>query len=264
MMTNSNTTFSLPKRDFLHSKLDEIIRLWHRGSGQGTFFFSVSDGNTNFQSGIQLDFDQVSDEPPHHPSHHPRHPHSHHQGGARRRGPARRARDRVRAAKYQAAQAATAGLVQTRVPSNFPGEGKILGTAAKPVLPLPLPNGSFFPPPVTSTVCSTLTTQSVTSTVCSTLTTQSVSPSTLVNTPIVSAQAASFPLRSSTTSVTAPVTPRDEILSESEEEVDEIFHSCGHCHTSFDSRSPPTYCPLCQKCYHIPCGTGHQCLSFFK
>jgi hypothetical protein len=148
MAKMTNTTFTFHKRNFLHSKLDEVILLWHRAFGQGSFSFSVSEeGNTDFQFGIQLDFDDVSElenSQPDKLQHHGIH------GGARRRGrgPARQARDRARAAKVQAAQAAKAASDSpSAAASKFPGEGQVVGKAQKPMLPLPIPNVIFFPPP---------------------------------------------------------------------------------------------------------------------
>ena len=138
-MDEYSSSFTFPRREFLHRQLDEVIRLWHRGSGQGTFFFSVNEGNPNLQYGIQLDFTEIPVPGDlQHPQHHP------HKAAARRRGPARKARDRTRAAKYQAAKAATAAspdessAVAPTAKKNFPGVGKVVGSAAKPVLPLPL------------------------------------------------------------------------------------------------------------------------------
>ena len=46
----TKTTFTFNYLNFLHSKLDEVIQLWHRESGKGSFFFSDSDdGKTDFQ-----------------------------------------------------------------------------------------------------------------------------------------------------------------------------------------------------------------------
>ena len=102
-MDDNASSFTFQKREFLHKQLDDILRLWYRASGQGTFFFSVSEGNPNFQYGIQLDFDEDLPEPDHHSNHHqPQH------SAVRRRGPARQARDRARAARFQAAQASAA------------------------------------------------------------------------------------------------------------------------------------------------------------
>ena len=51
----ASSTFSFAKREFLLSKLDEIIKLWARGIGQGSFYFTVNDGNPNLQFGLHVD-----------------------------------------------------------------------------------------------------------------------------------------------------------------------------------------------------------------
>ena len=99
----SSSIFSLSKRDFLHQKLDELLRVWARASGQGNFYLTVADGSPDFQFAIQLDFDDASApeanfHPHNHPQHHVRKP----------RGPAQQAKNRKRAADYQAAKAAAA------------------------------------------------------------------------------------------------------------------------------------------------------------
>ena len=100
---------------------------------QTTASFSViDDGNTDFQFGIQLDFNDVSeledsqsDQLQHHGI----------RGGARGRGrgPARQARERARAAKFQAAQAVKAAKAASDSPSaaasKFPSEGQVVGKA---------------------------------------------------------------------------------------------------------------------------------------
>ena len=103
-MTSTTTSFTFPKREFLHSKLDEVIQLWARGFGQGSFYFSVNDGTPSLQCGLQLELEDG----PEPGSHHPHQQHQQHAVGVRRRGPARQARGRERAAKHQAALAAAA------------------------------------------------------------------------------------------------------------------------------------------------------------
>ena len=149
------TTFSFTKRDFLHSKLDEVLRLWHRGSGQGSFTFNINDGDPTFQFGLHLDFEDGSGSEP---THHQTQPQQHHSGPprhvVRRRGPAKQAKNRQRAAEYQAAKAAKEAAPASSA-YKFPGEGKPVGTASGPTLPLPLSKGASFPPPTTHTpVCS--------------------------------------------------------------------------------------------------------------
>ena len=48
-------SFSNDKRNYLHSKLDEVIRLWFRKTGQGYFNLVVNDGEPEFQHGVYLD-----------------------------------------------------------------------------------------------------------------------------------------------------------------------------------------------------------------
>ena len=94
--------FSQDKRDFLHKKLDEVILLWARGSGLGSFVFTTSDGTPELQLGIQLGLEDAPDQ-----HQHPlQYQHQHHQTHHRQRGPARRQKDRQRAARHQAAKAA--------------------------------------------------------------------------------------------------------------------------------------------------------------
>ena len=239
------STFSLDKRNFLHRQLDEVIRLWVRGSGQGSFSLTINDGTPKLQFGIRLGFEDA----PGHPHHHLHHLQG---GGLKRRGPARRERDRLRAARYQAAKK-SAAVSAVSAPS-FPGEGKVVGRAEKPTLPLPLPlaKGSVFPPvlPIT-TVCSTLSQSPVVM--------SSVVPMVTPNT--TTTASLTKPL---TATMTVPVHCRDALVSESEEDSDdEQFNSCGRCLEQFNSSSVYGYCPLCVKCYHTPqCATGHQCLSF--
>ena len=137
MKDSSSTSFSFPKRDFLHSKLDEIIRLWHRGVGRGSFFLSISDGTPTFEHGLRLG---LEDGPASEPSHHQQ-PHHLPPNHRRRRGPAQIAKNRKRAALYQAAKAATAAASAVQAPT-FPGKGKVVGTASGPTLPIPLAKGA--------------------------------------------------------------------------------------------------------------------------
>ena len=245
MTSPTTTNFSYPKREFLHSKLDEVLRLWHRGSGQGTFHFTVNDGTPNFQSGISLDFEDFSGPEPHQqssqrqqPVHQPPRNHPHQEG----KGPghARRRRDNLRAAKHQAAKAVAADSAPTAVHS-FPGQGHPVGTAARPVLPIPLLKGATFPYPLPPE-CSTLST----------------------TVPVVSTPTTSSNTLPAGTNVTASVACRDEILSEDENYFEEILRQCGQCLQLFDSNTVPVYCDQCQKCYHPLCGNGHQCLNFFQ
>ena len=145
-MTNPLASFTQLKRNFLHHKLDDILHLWARGSGQGAFFLSVSDGVPNFQCGLNLDFlDRDCGSVPDPPKQ------AFQQRG--QRGPCghkKQERNRKRAAKHQAATAAAAAPAARRAPA-FSGPGHVVGTALQPVLPLPLKKGDVFPPPPPAT-----------------------------------------------------------------------------------------------------------------
>ena len=144
-MTNPLATFTNLKRNFLHHKLDDIIHLWARGSGQGTFFLSVSDGVPNFQCGLNLDFlDRDCGSVPDPPKQAFQQRGQHGQRGPR--GHKKQERNRLRAVKYQAATAAAAAPAARHAPA-FPGPGHVVGTALQPVLPIPLKKGDVFPPP---------------------------------------------------------------------------------------------------------------------
>jgi hypothetical protein len=104
---------------------------------------------------------------------------------------------------------------------KFPGEGQVVGRAEKPVLPLPIPNGIFFPHP-TSAVWSTLPSTTTTVVVSSplpvisslTLPTQTTTTATLAVTPSLV--------------VTSPLFCRDEVLMDSDVEEDKLLKTCGH------------------------------------
>ena len=257
-MSNSTTTFSFPKRDYLHAKLDEILRLWHRGSGQGSFSFNVSDGDPNFQFGIQLDLEDGSGSELPQNQNQPYQPHSgppRHR--VRRRGPAKQAKNRQRAADYQAAkQAASASLAY-----KFPGEGKPVGTAPGPTLPLPLSKGAVFPPPAATftPVCSTLTSTAPTMVMTSMTYSSASTVNTTTNTTSTKA-ATSFSLP-----VTAPrLRCRDELLSDSDgdyetDDEEGPLSDCALCSQPFTSSLGPGYCPPCAKYYHTECGRLHNC-----
>jgi hypothetical protein len=240
------TPFTQDKRNYLHSRLDEVIRLWFRNTGQGYFNLVVNDGEPEFQYGVHLDLcDGLQ---PEHPQ--PTQPQQLRSGqhGVRRRGPARQARDRQRAAAHQAAKAAASAA--THVPAViFPGVGQTLGMAAKPTLPLPLSKGAVFPPYPAPAVSSTLPVVSSMASVSSSLTTNITTTTSSLSQPL-------------TTPVAVPVTCRDEVVNESDDEVDEQFTFCGQCLKSFDSSSTFGGCPRCMKAYHQSCAKGHTCLSY--
>ena len=108
MPTNS-FDLSFTEEAFLLSSLQEVVRIWDRGTGHASFNLQVKDGTADLQLNFQLG--RPSDlhvaqpnpaDPPHHQhqgEHGQEHQHRHHR---RHKGPARRAKDRVRAANYQA------------------------------------------------------------------------------------------------------------------------------------------------------------------
>ena len=105
MAIPATSSFTHQKRLFLLNKLDEVLKLWASGSGQGCFNFGVKNGNPTLQYNLQLDMEDLCGTvPAHYQPPQPRH-----------RGPARRARDRQRAAQHQAAIAAA-----ERSAGNFP------------------------------------------------------------------------------------------------------------------------------------------------
>ena len=135
MTSSPSPNFTFPKREFLHSKLDEVLRLWHRRSGQGTFYFTINDGTPSFQCGISLDFEDLPGTDHHHQQHQPQAPHCPPPPPRKRSpGPARRARDRTRAAKKKAAKATAAAPAAPAAPA-FP---------ANPAAPA-VPATSIFP-----------------------------------------------------------------------------------------------------------------------
>ena len=95
---------TFPMRDFLHAKLDEVLRIWHRGSGQVCFMLSIEDRTPNFQHWIHLilEDDWPASGLPQSDIQNPTKP------LPRKWGPAKLAKNRQRAAAYQAARAASA------------------------------------------------------------------------------------------------------------------------------------------------------------
>ena len=257
-------SFSNEKRNFLHAKLDEIIRLWYQNAGQGYFNLVVNDGEPEFQCGVHLDMCDGQPEHPHQPTPSRQPPQPAHHGGVRHQGPGRKARNRLRAAAHQGAKSAAlaanpskATAVPAAAPTTvaasankFPGEGQTLGAAASPTLPLPLPKGAAFLPFSAPAVCSTLSVVSSMSSVSSSMTSTTTMTTSLSQAP--------------RTSVVAPTICRDELVNESDDEeaIDDQFTFCGQCLKKFDSSSVFGCCPLCMKAYHRSCATGHTCMAY--
>ena len=132
---------------------------------------------------------------------------------------------------------------------TFPGQGKIVGTAPKPVLSLPLKKGDAFPPLATATSSTT------------TSLTTSAATSSVVRSPPPSSTLSSLATSSSFHQV-LPVKVKDAVLSdESDDELEnaEYYYNCGQCNDNIESLS--YYCPLCVKCFHVQCITGHKCIK---
>ena len=237
-----SSTFTMDKRQFLHCKLDEILRMWDRRTGKGSFIFILKDGTPDFEFCSKLDLSDVSLPHPNQATQHPR----------RRRGPARRERDRQRAARHQAAISAKAAAAAT-ASSSFPGVGQQIGRGSGPTLPLPLQKGDVLPPIPSNTVCTWLspTSNFTPSTVCTTLSSTTVSPTVITST------TSTRPL---STPVVAPTMDMD--CQEQDSDSDDSDDPCRRCQRHFDRRSNPTGCPRCLYVFHRTCLSGHQCVSF--
>jgi hypothetical protein len=98
----SSTTFSLTEEAFLLRSLREVVNVWASGSGQATFNLNISNGSADLNLGFQLGLPTESHLNPQHHQHEPvfcpKTPMSN-----RRKSPSQRRRDRLRAAKHQAA-----------------------------------------------------------------------------------------------------------------------------------------------------------------
>ena len=98
---HSSTPFSLTEEAFLLRSLREVVNVWASGSGQATFNLNISNGSADLQLGFQLGLPTESHLHPQHHHEHvfcPKPPMS-----SRRKSPSQRRRDRLRAAKHQAA-----------------------------------------------------------------------------------------------------------------------------------------------------------------
>ena len=234
----------------------DFLQSWARKSGHGTFFLSVTDGIPNFHFGLQLDFCDAG------PTPEPRLPpagqdHQQRDAPQQKHTQGKKARNQVRAANFHAAKAAaavapTAAASATPSTISFPEHGKFVGTAPNPVLPLPLKKGDVFPPSTTSTTFTS-----------STSTAETTSAS-VVRSSHPSSTSSTLAMSPSSHPVLPPVKVRDAVLSEeSDDENDdaEYYYNCGQCDDDIDSKSPSYYCPLCVKCFHIQCITGHKCIK---
>ena len=70
-MANPSSSFTHKKRLFLFNKLDEVLKLWASGSGQGSFNFTVKNENPTLQYNLQLDMEDIRGTVPAHHRHQP-------------------------------------------------------------------------------------------------------------------------------------------------------------------------------------------------
>ena len=87
-MNKNIINFSMTEEAFLLSSLKEVVKVWGMGTGHASFNFTVENGKGSLQLGFQLGL--------------PHEVHVYPQGHPRRKCPARRERDRKRAAAFQA------------------------------------------------------------------------------------------------------------------------------------------------------------------
>ena len=166
------SSFTPEKRQFLLTKLDDIIKLCPRGNGQGYFYFTVSEGMPNLQTGLEIGLeDDPLQQPP--PPQHQHVPGPCYQGyqdlltrarKRRVRGPVQIAKNRARAAAHQAKQraasqskvaaaseATSAAAVKLPFSGNILTLKKIPGTAS----PAPQPSSGRSSPSTPSPTSST-------------------------------------------------------------------------------------------------------------
>ena len=134
-MNHSKTTnFHRSEEAFILSSLREVVNVWSRGSGQATFNLSIVDGFVDLQLGFRLghptDPHLLPD--PVHPLHLTPDEANNVQSRKRKKGPARREKDRARAARHQArfqpeaAAVSTLSEEQQSPPVILPITGKLI------------------------------------------------------------------------------------------------------------------------------------------
>ena len=150
------------EESFLLCSLHEVLKVWRKGSSQASFNLDIKDGvatlQLNFQLGNPDDLHYDHHVPPQSDVHSPGH-HLHKQAhGGRRKGPARREKDRARAAAHRAAQLKTAVSAvspppvvseKTAVPAvKLPFSGNMLPLKTQNIgtlQPVPPPPSSLSP-----------------------------------------------------------------------------------------------------------------------
>ena len=155
-MLPTTTTFNYTEEAFLLSSLQEVVKVWARGSGQASFDLQVTNGVADLKLGFRLGHpadlhsEPAAPPPPHLNPQQVHHPYQDHfRPHRRQKGPKRRERDRKRAEMYQHRhhpQKATPAAV------ILPITGKLLPVKKLPPPPQipPLPEGSQAAGPAVS------------------------------------------------------------------------------------------------------------------
>ena len=113
-------SFTNSEESFLLCSLHEVLKVWKRGSSQASFNLDIKDGVAT----LQLNFHLGNPNDLHYDHHHVPQPDVHYHGhhlhkqarGGRHKGPARREKDRARAAAYQAAKLRAAASAAPSAP----------------------------------------------------------------------------------------------------------------------------------------------------
>ena len=150
---HQDTNFSHTEEAFLLSSLREVVNVWARGYGQASFNLAVRNGvaelNMGFQLGHPADPHLGNLGPPVHPEQVPQQQQQPKQ--PRRKGPARRERDRARAAKHQAFHKPEESVSDEVIADVIlPFTGKMLPITATQETPMPkqpLPSTTKTPTP---------------------------------------------------------------------------------------------------------------------
>ena len=121
-MNVSNSNLGFTEEAFLLSSLHEVIKVWSRGSGQASFDLNISDGMAELKLGFKLAHPGDLHYHPHVLEDGHQHPYRHQPPRRRRKGQARRERDRLRAAEHHAR------TTQTPQDVILPFNGRVLAT----------------------------------------------------------------------------------------------------------------------------------------
>ena len=137
-MNVTNSNFGFTEEAFLLNSLHEVIKVWSRGSGQASFDLNILDGSAELKLGFKLGHpgDLHCHPPPHQHVQEGgyQQPYQHQQPPRRRRkGQARRDRDRLRAQLHQAGLHPHPQAAATDAPEVIlPFTGKLLPVGEKP------------------------------------------------------------------------------------------------------------------------------------